>query len=236
MRKCSFCGAEINDIKHKKYKDICIDKCSKNNLFEQLDEALEICPSCKVVSADLSKYSDIPELGRIQKEKLDSNADYQNVANDNNLDKLEQKLILSKIEQENYIDTGYPAWNLYVALFLYYHTKGMDEKALVYANKQKEILDNYLKSQLEYYNTKEYTHKIIIGCIDIVIYVIDAFRQLGNFDIANEYANILKTFKFSKYCRYEKSCLKLECKYLKRKSTDRIIRPRIKNSTSGVIL
>ena len=111
------------------------------------------------------------------------------------MDKLEQKLILSKIEQENYIDTGYPVWNLYVALFLYYHTKGMDEKALVYANKQKEILDNYLKSQLEYYNTKEYTHKIIIGCIDIVIYVIDAFRQLGNFDIANEYANVLELLR-----------------------------------------
>ena len=102
MRKCSFCGAEINDIKHKKYKDICVDECSKNSLFEQLDDSIEICPSCKVVSADLSKYSDIPELGRIQKEKLDSNADYQNVANDNNLD---NSIYQAKLEGKRYLLT-----------------------------------------------------------------------------------------------------------------------------------
>ena len=236
MRKCSFCGAEINDIKHKKYKDICVDECSKNSLFEQLDDSIEICPSCKVVSADLSKYSDIHELGRIQKEKLDGNTDYQNVANDNNLDKLEQKLILLKIEQENYIDTGYPIWNLYTALFLYYHTKGIDEKALVYANKMLDFANYFIKSGKERFKSDIMTQKIIDGCLDDILYVIDVFRQLNKFDIANKYANILKSYKFTRYTRYEKRWFKLECKKLKQNSNERILRPKIKNSTYGIII
>lgn len=232
MPICPYCKKEY--IKNnQEFKDICIDGYSKNHLFEHLDSLFEYCEGCEIVTDDLTKFTDQSKrlaMGIDTK----TNTQYISILRDDVLNKLEKKMLASKVTYDNNIDCNSKNNNINICLFLYYKEKGMMDVAKIYIEQELTKCYNFIKEAKEHPALQD-QNAFIEHTFDQIIKVIEFNRQIGNFEEAMKYIDILKDCKFTSYERTTKAIIQLEKKMCKKKNSDRLIEPQKKEFYVGVI-
>ena len=232
---CSYCAKSF-EKENKTFKDICFDGYSKDHLFEQLDQIFEMCPHCGIVTDDLTRDFNDKICANIVKNEFAECKEYQEILKNNTIDKLEKKLLLAEIAADKtHVGNGRHNSDMDLTWFVYYHSKGLNDKAKTYFDNKRKKLEFIIENRKAYDNIEEITSDVLDGCKETMLELIDMYRQLGDFTNAIEYINILKTHHFTKYSRNAKIKLKIQEKLCKKKDCSRVLKPKIKDSTDGII-
>jgi pentatricopeptide repeat protein len=223
---CSFCGGEFHR-NETKYIDICIDRYSKDYLFDHLDQTFELCPHCGILMDDLTMFTDDQSSQETIRQAFLNCKEYQELLHDKTIDKLEKKLLLGKIvEQKIEVGEGKHTTNIDVALFTFYLQRGLEDRARIYLNNQKELLNVAIENSKKFNNTNEITSEVVDACVWHMLKLIDMYRRIGDFDEANKLLDLMGKYKFKSRHQDGKMRYKLQKSLCKAKDKSRALWPK----------
>jgi pentatricopeptide repeat protein len=153
--------------------------------------------------------------------------EYQELLHDNTIDKLEKKLLLGKIvEQKIEVGEGKHTTNIDVALFTFYLQRGLEDRARIYLNNQKELLNVAIENSKKFNNTNEITSEVVDACVWHMLKLIDMYRRIGDFDEANKLLDLMGKYKFKSRHQDGKMRYKLQKSLCKAKDKSRALWPK----------
>lgn len=232
--QCPFCLKEIKK-NEKEFQNICIDGMSKDNLLEHINDSIDYCPYCGAIAKDLSVFEKSESKKEKFAENVLKNTEYKFILSNTEKPEIEKKLFLLKHIKDNglYGVDGIQDVNMW--LFLYYKETGKEELANQIANEITKDCLREIEFQKQWYNTNEYTDKVISNSLEFILEIIEVYRQTNCFEKAMQYIDILKKYKFRPH---EKSCkakYKLLYKLCKKQNNERTIAPNVKDSYKEIV-